>query len=270
MRLANCGAFALFVLLCCLAEVHAQPAPGGPNPFALPPLPADAPRPSPDPHNLEGTWYHQDPMQLVVKTTVYGKPLPLNEKAKALLSERLSAQQAGRPLASTGILCRPPGPFWQIDINFPFTILQTPDEITFVFREYHGVWNIRMNQPHRASGVREYMGDSVGHWEGDTLVVETINYKELFWLNSDVTGAPISRDARLVHRIRKIDEEDGPALSVLTTVDDPTFSTAKWSLLRSFVWRPDQALFEEYNCESDVSRSDGVSRYGFTEASKTE
>lgn len=253
----------------CGSVAQAQPLPeGGVNPFVLPPLPADAPRPSPDPHNLEGTWYHQDLLEIVVAKTMYGKPVPFNEKAKALMNKRAAAAQAGQPFANTAVRCRPPGPIWQLDINIPFSILQTQEEIDFVFREFHGVWKIRMNQPHRSSDERgsderEYMGDSVGHWEGDTLVVDTINFKHRFWVDSDVTGAPLSRNAHLVHRIRKIDEEDGPALAIMTTIDDPTYFTSKWSIMRTFIWRPDQAMFEEYNCEDQMGDADGVSRYGF-------
>jgi hypothetical protein len=265
MKSSCLGRLLLFGLLACCAPAQAQPIPPGFNPFLLPPLPPDAPKPSPDPRNLEGAWYHQDMMEVFLTKTMHGDPVPMNDKAKALLRERAVADKSGHPLANAAVRCRPPGPIWQRDINFPFAVLQIPDEIDFLFEEFHGVWKIRMNQPHRPSGRREYMGDSVGHWEGDTLVVDTTNFKDVFWVNSDLTGAPLSRDAHLVDRIRKIDD-DGPALSVVTTIDDPAYFTSQWSISRKFIWRPDRAIFAEYDCEDDVGRPDGVSRYGFSDA----
>lgn len=259
---------ALVAILGGSAAAHAQPIPPDHNPFRQPPLPPDAPKPSPDPRNLEGTWFHQDMMEIFLTKAMDGAPIPLNDKAKALLRKRADAATAGRPLSNAAVRCRPPGPIWQLDINFPFTVLQTPEEIDFVFEEFHGVWKIRMNQPHRRSGEREYMGDSIGRWEGDTLVIDTIDFKHVIWVDSDTTGAPISRDGHLETRIRKIDGKDGPALSVVTEIDDPTYSNAKWSIARSYIWRPDKAIFAEYNCEDDVGRADGVSQYGFVDDSE--
>ena len=286
------GAALLVALLFCAASVKAHPQagfPGGPgalggppgigapgnappdgSPFPfLEPLPPDAPKPSSDPHDLEGTWFHATMMELVVTKTMYGKAVPLNDKGKALMAERLAAQKAGKPFQNAALLCLPPGPFWQIDINFPFTVLQTPEEIDFVFREFHGVWKIRMDRQHLPSERREYMGDSVGHWEGDTLVVDTTHFKDIFWVDSDVTGAPISRDSRLTYRIRKINEEDGPALNIVTTINDPIYSATAWSVSRNFIWRPDKAVFDEYNCEAEAGSPDGIAFYGYADQTGT-
>ena len=259
------GCLLFFGLLYCGLPAQAQPIPPGFNPFLLPPLPADAPKPSPDPRNLEGAWYHQDMMEVFLTKTMRGDPVPMNDKAKALLRERADADKSGRPWANAAVRCRPPGPIWQRDINFPFAVLQRPDEIDFLFEEFHGVWKIRMNQPHRSSGQRAFMGDSVGHWEGDSLVVDTTDFKDISWVDSDVTGAPLSRNAHLVDRIRKIDGDDGPALSVITTIDDPAYFTAPWSISRKFIWRPDKTIFAEYDCEDVVGRPDGISRYGLVD-----
>jgi hypothetical protein len=128
-----------------------------------------------------------------------------------------------------------------------------------VFQEYHGIWPIRMNQLHRSDASRQYMGDSVGHWEGDTLVVNTRDYRRALWL--DIDGTPASSHAHLTFRIRRIDY-GGPKLEIITTVDDPTMYTAPWSMVRTYAWRPDMIDFVEYNCESQVGTPQGVSRYG--------
>jgi hypothetical protein len=128
-----------------------------------------------------------------------------------------------------------------------------------------------MNQPHRKISdqrdQRDYMGDSVGHWDGGTLVVETVGFKDPMWI--DVSGTPLSRDARMIHRIRKIDE-DGPALEIITTFDDPKLYTSKWSMVKTFAWRPDKAIFAEYNCEQQVGSPESIAAYGVVEDSVVE
>lgn len=227
-----------------------------------PPLPANAPKPAADPHNLEGTWFHDQPLVFRITKDEYGKKLPYSPKGQRILDKRVKATyQDGTPYANASAACIPPGQQWQLDLNMPFQIYQTPKEIDFVFEEYHNVWKIRMDQPHRTSGPREYMGDSVGHWDGSTLVVDTVGYKIPLWL--DVDGTPASRNAHLVQRIRKIDY-GVPKLEIATTVYDPEMYTAPWSNVRTFAWRPDMASFNEYNCEHQVGAPGGVARYGLT------
>ena len=242
--------------------------PGGPG-FAtallkaeLPPLPQTAPKPPSDPHNLEGTWFHDQLLETRIEHDMYGNPLPFNAKGQRILDDRVKATYVNQlPYANASAECIPPGQPWQIDLNFPFQIFQSKNDVTFVFQEYHGIWTIRMNQPHRSAGPSEYMGDSVGHWEGDTLVVDTLGYKRSLWV--DVDGTPVSSKANLVFRIRRIDYGT-PKLEIITTVDDPELYTAPWSMVRTYRWRPDMTDFVEYNCEHQVGTAAGVSRYGLT------
>jgi hypothetical protein len=225
-----------------------------------PPLPVNAPKPSADPHELEGTYFHDQPLVFRMTTDVYGKVLPYSGKGKHILDRRVTATyKDGTPYSNASAACIPPGQQWQLDLNMPFQIYQTRNEIDFVFEEYHGVWKIRMNQPHRTAGPREYMGDSVGHWDGSTLVVDTTGYKQAMWL--DVDGTTASSNAHIVHRIRKINY-GVPKLEILTTIDDPQMYTSPWSNVRTFAWRPDMASFVEYNCEHQVGAKGGVARYG--------
>ncbi len=227
-----------------------------------PPLPANAPKPSADPHELEGTYFHDQPLVFRMTTDAYGKALPYSDKGRRILDRRVKATyKDGTPYINASAACIPPGQQWQMDLNMPFQIYQTKNEIDFVFEEYHGVWKIRMNQPHRTSGPREYMGDSVGHWDGSTLVVDTISYKQAMWL--DVDGTPASSNAHIVHRIRKI-SYGVPKLEIMTTIDDPQMYTSPWSNVRTFAWRPDMASFLEYNCEHQVGAKGGVERYGLS------
>jgi hypothetical protein len=228
----------------------------------LPPLPPNAPKPPADPRNLEGTWFHDQLLETRILTDMYRNPLPLSATGQRVRADRVSATYVKKlPYANASAECIPPGQPWQIDLNFPFQIFQSKNEVTFVFQEYHGIWNIRLNQPHRRTGPLEYMGDSVGHWDGNTLVVDTTGYKRALWL--DVDGTPASRKAHMVFRIRRIDYGT-PKLEIVETLEDPTMYTAPWSMVRTFRWRPDMTNFVEYNCEYQVGTKEGVSRYGLS------
>jgi hypothetical protein len=76
--------------------------------------------------------------------------------------------------------------------NNNYQIIQTPDQVAIDVEMVHDLRVIRLNSTHRTDGVRPWMGDSIGHWEGDTLVVETTNIPEKMnfagsWKNLKVT-----------------------------------------------------------------------------------
>ncbi|MGA3156983.1 MAG: hypothetical protein ABSE43_05385 [Steroidobacteraceae bacterium] len=219
----------------------------------LEPLPADAAAPSADPHNMEGVWTNAQPLVSRMRTTMTGIPVPFSQEGARIITERIEADNAGRPLANALNTCRPPGTVRLLDLNFPFRILQTRDEIDVVFEELHAAWQIRMNQQHRIPAQREYGGDSIGFWDGSTLVVDITGFKQGLWL--DTAGAPVSRDGTLVQRIRKID--GGRELEIITTVEDPVNYTSAWSFARRMTWRPDRYL-AEYNCEQQIAPEETI------------
>jgi hypothetical protein len=95
------------------------------------------------------------------------------------------------------------------------------------------------------------MGYSVGHWDGDTLVVESSYFRQGLWL--DVDGTPVSVNGKLIQRIRKVDYGDrAPFLEITSTIVDPTYYTKPWSVVRTFGWNPRLTVFNEYNCEEQI------------------
>jgi hypothetical protein len=232
--------------------------PGGAPPNAaslltLPPLPADAPQPSPDPHNFDGTWYHEALLQFQITTDIFGNKLPFTDAGRKVAQRRVKSLKTGTPFINASALCLPVGQPWQMDLNMPFHIFQTKDRLDLAFEEYHGLVQIIMD-PAKALPAA-YMGSSVGHWDGDTLVVETTNLKNGLWL--DVDGTPASKNAKLTMRMRKV-KTDHWFLEIEFTLDDPTYYTHPWSWMRDYSWRPDMTLFHEYNCELQTGAKDGV------------
>jgi hypothetical protein len=121
--------------------------------------------------------------------------------------------------------------------NARYEILQTKDAVAIDVEMIHDVRIVRLNAKHRTDGVRPWLGDSIGHWEGDTLVVETINFPQLqifrgSWINLKVTErfTPVG-PGRLLYRF---------------TVEDPTKWDKPWG--GEYEFRPSPGPIEEYAC----------------------
>jgi hypothetical protein len=148
-----------------------------------------------------------------------------------------------------------PEPLPYIYKNFAMMMLQTPDKITFIYSEDHEVRWVRMNVPHQQNVEPTWHGDSVGHYEGDTLVIDTIATKtDRPFLMLDLFGTPFSDKLHVVERYRLINFEEakdgldrdarenqlvqretmdrnasGKYLQVQFTVEDPNVFTTSWS-----------------------------------------
>ena len=226
-----------------------------------PKLSDKAPKPPADLKNLEGVWYHRDqPLQDRLMRTYIGTRLPYTEQSKAILKRRRELQNAGSPVAGPPTKCYP-GMFVDLEVANPFQIVQRGDFVYFVFEEWHDLWQIRMNQQHDPARPPAFNGDSVGHWDGNTLVMSTRGFRAAQWL--DHAGTPISKDAQVTHRIRRI--ENGQALEMIITIEDPQMYRKPWSYVRTFGWTPDKALLGEYDCEQQIGGKAGAGIYGVVE-----
>jgi len=99
---------------------------------------------------------------------------------------------------------------------------------------------------HPAEVVLSYYGTSVGHWEGDTLVVDSVGFNERFWLTSG--GLP---HTEALHLIERFSRPDFNTLKYEVTVDDPRTYTRPWTGGWTVQWVPDKDI-EEYFCEDNA------------------
>jgi hypothetical protein len=139
--------------------------------------------------------------------------------------------------------------------NFALQLLQKPDEITMLYEQDHEVRHVRMNQAHPAHVTPSWYGDSVGHYEGDTLVIDTVGTRtDRPFAMVDLYGTPYSKALHVVERYRLIDYEQakegldrdakenfragagnidrnyrGKHLQVQYTVEDEGVFTTPWS-----------------------------------------
>jgi len=88
-------------------------------------------------------------------------------------------------------------------------IIQQPDKITFIFNEDHEVRRVRLNEPHRSPVTPSWYGDSVGHYEGDTLVIDTVGINpDRKYAMVDLFGTPYTKSLHVVERYRLRDYDD--------------------------------------------------------------
>lgn len=195
---------------------------------------ADGPKQaSPDLRNFEGLWTipPQGPPLFVsangtngVMVTITGELPPMRPNAQNTFFHRLDMEQHGTPVANTATTCRPGLPLKALHLGVPFEVIQNDEKIVFLFGQNRR-WVIHLNRELPEDLEPTYMGMSVGHFEGPTLVVESAGFNDLSWI--DLVGLPHSTKLRLVQRINKIDA--GRHLRILTTVDDPDAYTKIWT-----------------------------------------
>ena len=124
-------------------------------------------------------------------------------------------------------------------------ILQTPDAVAIRYEMIHETRVIPLDgRPHIASGIRSYMGDARGHWEGDTLVVETSNFVGRTGIGLNGNGPPSTPAMRLVERFRRVAED---RIDYEVVVDDPETYTAPFRIAFPITPQPDYQVLP-YEC----------------------
>jgi hypothetical protein len=147
------------------------------------------------------------------------------------------------------VSCFPPGvPRIYLQRGEPMEILQAPGRVIMFFEYDHFVRQIYMNvQQHPKDLAPTWMGDSIGRWDGDTLVVDTIGFNDKTWL--DLTGHPHSEALHVVERIRRLDHN---TLTIDIMMDDPKAYTKPWGGRAIFELKPTWNIGEMV-CEDNVT-----------------
>jgi hypothetical protein len=101
-----------------------------------------------------------------------------------------------------------PEPLPFIYKNFALQLFQKPDEVTMLYEQDHEVRHVRLNTSHLAHVTPSWHGDSVGHYEGDTLVIDTIGQKTGAFAMIDLYGTPYTEKLHVVERYRLIDYDE--------------------------------------------------------------
>ena len=156
-----------------------------------------------------------------------------------------------RPLAERCILTRGASgpPSMPGMYNNLKTIVQTDDHVMILVEWMHDARIIRLDSEHLPDAVRKWSGDSIGWWEGDTLVVDTTNFREI--------SGSVSRASRDMHVVERFSRLDANTLRYQFTVEDPAYETA-WS--GEYPWPATGNLLYEYACHEGNYALGGILR----------
>ena len=130
-------------------------------------------------------------------------------------------------------------------IGPPDKIVQTPNEIIFLYDDYTGNYFrvVPMDgRPHRIDVEPGFLGDAIGWWEDDTLVVESVNFNDDTWLTDD--GSFHTTDLKVIERISR----DGNTLQWLATAHDPEILAEPWELRPRIAQLTDDEILEAPPC----------------------
>ena len=212
------------------------------------------PAPPAPPHELSGVWnMHNTPAQRkYLGSTWTAEPPEMTPWAKVKYdATKPSNGPRSNSLTTTDdpVLknCFPPGTPRIYLQPFPLQIVQTPKEIIMIFEYDHVVRYIFTDgRKHPDDVTPTYMGHSIGKWEGDTLVVDTVGFNEKTWLDRD--GHQHSDQLHLVERFHRVDRDN---LQVAVTMDDPKALVKPWGNTLNFQLKPDWDI-EELACTDNA------------------
>jgi len=257
--------------------VHAESAERVPNltgAWARATFALEQPKSGPGPLRNPGNVYKGPP--------AYASP-NLKPEAARIVRERYESTRAGKPFPTPSSTC------WPMVAPLIYRVqgmqlLQQKDQVTFVYMQDHEVRRVRLNAQHPAKVTPSWHGDSIGHYEGDTLVIDTIGVKGTGPIALvDQAGTPYSEALHVIERYRLISYEEakeagernvalngppatnqaasidpnykGDGLQVAFTVIDPNVFNAPWSGFATYskaddLWTENvcaENTFEYYN-----------------------
>jgi hypothetical protein len=178
-----------------------------------------------------------------------GQMPPLTEAGEAIAASRTRGTYGAGPFDSFEDFslydrCITRGPIGSILPSIygnGVRIVQGPDYVTVTSEMIHETRVVPLDgRPERADGIRQFPGTARGHWEGDTLVVESSGYTD----RASISRVPTSDQFRLVERFTRVDPE---MIEYVATVEDPVTLTAPFTFRLMLTTQPGYAVYE-YDC----------------------
>jgi hypothetical protein len=150
-----------------------------------------------------------------------------------------------RCLVSVGPTAGPP--MIPARYNSNYQIVQAPGVVMIFAEMIHDARIVRLGATHTPPSVRQWLGDSIGHWEGDTLVVETTNF------NDQTAFRGASRNLRVTERFRRVDAK---TLLYRATMEDPSAFARPWTI--EYPFRSTSDPLYEYACHEGNYALSGI------------
>jgi hypothetical protein len=236
-------------------------APAQPLPSAAPSSKAQPKptRPPVGPGSLSGVWmnaafkdYRTGPPVGAKPSlkTADGQPVPLQPEVARIVARRLMDYDEGHPYAHNSTRCVTDGmpSAASTPPELPLEIVETPDQVVVLYEYFTVFRKIHLNTQHPEDPDPTYMGNAVGHWEGDTLVVDTIAITDQTQVLSII---PHSEDLHVVERLRRTGMD---TMEDRVTLEDPKTFTKPWTLVYQFKRVPGAQL-GEFICDNGTNRN---------------
>lgn len=203
-------------------------------------------------NHISGMWWIEDyTVQLAPPDNA---TLPFTPAGKRAYDQNVEQLKSGA-MADVGTTkCLPEGLPRTLFAAYPLQLVQHGDYVTLIQELNHTFWSVALAAPHPGPDELDpaFMGDSIGHWENNTLVIDSVGFKANSFL--DDSGLPHGDKLHVVTRIHRFGHH---RLEVVATIDDPDFFTRPFSVKHTYEWRPDVRLLE-YVCGEDHRALIGV------------
>ena len=181
---------------------------------------------------------------------------PLSMAGRAVVDRGAAAMAAGQIMHTAWTSCRPGAVSTMTMPREKILVLQSTDELTILFEMPRMVRRVRFGAGHPESLQPSYVGDSVGRWEGNTLVIDTAGFNG--YAELDARGQPTSEKLHTVERLTL--SADGSSIDIEVTITDPEYYDAPFTIKRS--WKKSAARHPfEYDCMENPRQEDFANAY---------
>ena len=179
---------------------------------------------------------------------------PLSVAGKELVDRNAAAMAGGKIMHTAWTSCRPGAVSTMTMPREKIVVLQSAEELTILYEMPRMTRRVRMNATHPQDVLPSYVGDSIGHWEGGTLVIDTLGFNG--YAELDARGQPTSAALHTVERLTP--SADGIEIEV--TIDDPEYYERGFTIKRA--WNKSSATHPlEYDCMENPRQEDFENAY---------
>ena len=192
---------------------------------------------------------------------VEGNEIPYLPSAAAKKLENFARRATADPAEANCFLPSVPRATY---MPFPFEIVQTPRKIAIAYEFAHALRTIPLDGSSHPEGLPDtWMGDSRGHWEGKTLVVDTTNFNGKGWISTSAAGGRIKGipESPSLHLVERFTHADPNTILYELTVDDPEVYTKPWKVSMPLT-RDDSYKIYEYACHEGNEAVGNILRGG--------
>ncbi len=218
--------------------------------------------PPTDPRDFTGLW--EVPIPLVGLRQTDGSQPPFTAQEAKDVQFHIDSARAGQVITDASSQCFPHGVPRLTTAPYPLRFAHAPGMVLMLHEVAHNVRYIHLDRPAPANEPYTFLGYSTGHWDGNTLVVETTHLNQDTLLDGNISHGP---RLKVTERWTKVKTASGNTqLQNVITIEDPDHFTRPWSTQRNFAFRSDIANsagsegLVEYSCEENNRNQPGADK----------